>query len=49
MSNDISTPFTRLKNTERGRSGYIMYKQEKVTVISPKDYGEFIQNRRKRR
>ncbi len=48
MSKDISTQYTRTKNKEDGRRGYCMWKHEKVSVISPKDYGMFL-HRKKRR
>ena len=49
MSNDISTPYTKKQNQEKGRKGYFLYKREKETVISPKDYGMFLQERRRRK
>ena len=48
MSNDISTPYTKKQNQEKGRKGYCRFKREKETVISPKDYGMFLQEKRKR-
>lgn len=47
MSKDISTEYTKTKNKEEGRRGYVMWKHEKVTVISPKDYGMFLQKKRR--
>lgn len=41
MSKDISTQYTRQQNKECGRRGYGMWKNEKSTVISPKDYAGF--------
>lgn len=49
MSNDISTPYTKKRNQEEGRKGYCGFKYEKVTVISPKNYGMFLQEKRKRK
>ena len=49
MSNDISTQFTKEKNNKRGRHGVGGWKYEKVTQISPKDYGMFIQGKRKKK
>ena len=49
MSNDISTQFTKEKNNKRGRHGFGGWKYEKVTQISPKDYGMFIQGKRKKK
>ncbi len=48
MGKDISTPYTREKNIRCGRKGYHAYKREKEDVISPKDYGMFLQRRGKR-
>lgn len=49
MSNDISTMYTKQENEKAGRKGYCGFKREKVTAISPKDYGMFLQERRKRK
>lgn len=46
MSKDISTMYTKERNDKCGRKGYLAYKKEKETVISPKDYGEFLLKRR---
>lgn len=46
MSKDISTEYTRERNKTMGRKGYGMWKSEKCTVISPKDYGMFLQGRK---
>lgn len=48
MSKDISTQYTKLKNKEDGRRGYGMWKQEKVSAISPKEYGMFLHRRKKK-
>lgn len=48
MSNDISKKYTKEQNKSMGRKGYAMWKHEKDTVISPKDYGMFLQRRRKK-
>ena len=45
MSKDISTQYTKTRNKEQGRRGYGMWKSEKDTVISPKDYGMFQQRK----
>ena len=37
--------YTKERNDKCGRKGYLAYKKEKETVISPKDYGEFIQKK----
>lgn len=47
MSKDISTMYTKEENKKNGRKGYAVWKTEKETVIGPRDYGMFIQNRRK--
>lgn len=47
MSKDISTQYTKTRNKERGRRGYAMWKSEKDTVIEPKDYGMFLQRKRR--
>ena len=49
MSNDISTPLTRQKNLSEGRKGWYDWKNEKENSISPKDYGQFVLNRKKRK
>lgn len=46
MSNDISTKYTDDMNKTAGRKGYCGWKKEKETVISPKDYGMFLQRKR---
>lgn len=47
MSNDISTPYTKMKNKKDGRRGYFLWKKEKET-ISPKEYGMFLSERRRK-
>lgn len=49
MSNDISTQYTKEQNNKTGRRGYIAWKLEKETVISPKEYGQFLENKRRRK
>lgn len=49
MSNDISSEFTKLKNKQDGRKGYYAWKREKISEISPKDYGMFIQKKKKKK
>ena len=48
MSNDISTVYTRNLNKTSGRRGYGDWKRSKNTIISPKAYGSFIQERKKK-
>ena len=48
MSNDISTVYTRNLNKTSGRRGYGDWKRSKDTIISPKAYGGFIQERKKK-
>ena len=40
---DILTLYTKERNKTCGRKGYCGFKREKETVISPKDYGMFLQ------
>lgn len=40
---DISTQYTKEENKKSGRSGYFLWKREKETSISPKEFGMFIQ------
>lgn len=49
MSNDISTPYTKNRNKAEGRTSYYRFKREKEIVISPKHYGIFIANRKRRK
>lgn len=49
MSKDISTIYTRYQNNNTGRRGYGFWKETKDTIITPKDYGMFLQCRRKNR
>lgn len=46
MSKDISTMFTKNQNKKNGRNGYCFAHREKVTVISPKEYGSFLKTKR---
>lgn len=46
---DISTMFTREENKKNGRLGYCQATREKDTIISPSQYGVFLQKRGKRR
>ena len=48
MSNDISTMYTKSKNLKAGRKGYVGWKTEKETVISPAAYGDYILQHKKR-
>lgn len=48
MGLDISTQYTKEQNKKCGRNGYCMAHREKCTVISPRDYGMFIQEKRKK-
>ena len=49
MSNDISTPFTKQRKKNDGRKGWVEWQTEKETVISPRDYGEFISKKRRKK
>lgn len=44
---DISTMYTRKRNKECGRTGYFRAFDEKETIIPPKHYGEFLQQKRR--
>ena len=47
MSNDISSMYTKDQNKKAGRRGYLSWKHEKVTIIPPAAYGDYIlQDRR---
>lgn len=46
---DISTMFTKKENKKNGRLGYGQATKEKVTIISPAQYGAFLQKRGKKR
>ena len=46
---DISTMFTREENKKNGRLGYYNATREKKDVISPAQYGAFLQKRGKKR
>lgn len=46
MSNDITTKYTDDRNKTAGRKGYCGWKKD--TVISPKNYGMFLQKRRRK-
>lgn len=45
---DISTMFTREENKKNGRLGYGLATREKDTIISPAQYGAFLQKGGKR-
>jgi hypothetical protein len=49
MSKDIMSQYTKERNKECGRNGYCMAHREKVYVISPRNYGEFLRKRGKRK
>jgi hypothetical protein len=49
MSKDITTQYTKEQNKECGRNGYCMAHREKEAVILPRDYGEFLRKRGKRK
>ena len=46
---DISTMFTREENKKNGRLGYGQATREKEDVISPAQYGAFLQKKGKRK
>ena len=47
MGKDITTMLTRERNKKCGRKGYAMWKLEKVNIISPKNYGEYLQKKKR--
>lgn len=47
MSKDISTKYTEYQNKQCGRRFYGFWKDEKTTVIPPKEYGAFCLKRMK--
>jgi hypothetical protein len=47
LSKDITTEYTKDRNKRCGRKGYCAFKREKITDISPRDYGVFLQRKRK--
>lgn len=49
MGYDISTQYTKQRNQTCGRYGYGMWKREKESVISPKDYGMFRMSQKQKR
>ena len=46
---DISTMFTKEENKKNGRLGYCLDTREKEDIISPAQYGAFLQKRGMRR
>ena len=48
-SKDISTMFTKEENKKNGRLGYYNTTREKKDVISPAQYGAFLQKRGNRK
>lgn len=46
---DISTMFTREENKKNGIAGYYQATREKADIISPSQYGAFLQKRGKRK
>lgn len=49
MSNNISTMYTKSQNLKAGRKGYVSWKTEKETAISPAAYGDYILQHKKKR
>ena len=46
---DISTMFTKEENKKNGRFGHYNATREKDTIISPAQYGAFLQKRGRRK
>ena len=44
---DISTMYTKDRNMKTGRKGYGLWQGEKLDVISPAAYGDFVIQHRK--
>lgn len=49
MSKDIFTQYTKKENCNTGRRGYCGWKRENETVISPKNYGIFLESKKRRK
>lgn len=49
MSKDISTQYTKERNSKCGRNGYYAAHREKVVIIPPSEYGMFLTNRKRKR
>ena len=49
MKIDISTQYTKERNTKCGRNGYCGAQREKVTAIPISHFGAFLINNRKRK
>ena len=47
-SNDISSMYTKDQNKKAGRRGYSLWKHEKVAIIPPAAYGDYILQDRRR-
>ena len=45
---NITTQYTRTQNKENGRRGYGNWKKEKITSIQPKEYGMFLEKKKRR-
>lgn len=48
MSNDISTMYSKEQEKSCGRRGYVGWKADKEQNISPRNYGEFINKKRRK-
>ena len=46
---DITSQYTKERNKKCGRRGYGMWKREKVSNISPADFGSFLNEKKKRK
>ena len=49
MGRDISTMYTKNEDNKNGRKGYCGFKREKIKVISPKDYGMFLEENKNKK
>ena len=49
MGKDISTMYTKEENKKNGRLGYCQATRENEDIISPAQYGAFLQKRGKKK
>ena len=49
MSKDTFTQYTKKENRNTGRRGYCGWKRENETVISPNNYGMFLESKKRRK
>ena len=49
MSKDISTQYTKDQNNKCGRNGYCGAHKEKLTIITPSQYGMFLSKMKRKK